>query len=297
MEQRVYNSSGQPFDKCLATNIVALNERVMNKKASLIVLEGGLGEGKTTLMVHILDYINQLNNLPIVDLRGDQMAMGGASFQKKIRACYDDKLPCVGYDESGDFSKRQALSSFNAMMNRTFETFRVFKCIVVMSLPTFASLDNSLMDKGIPRLLLRLSDRGNKQGNYFGYSLYRMHLIRQKMGKANCIKPFAYTQVQPNFVGHFLNLCPIRCKELDDVCSANKLETLRSQEVRMDGLISLPEVAKKLDRSTRWVYNTIKSLNITPDRVIKNTQYFNGNAVASMEKLADKNEGRGRTRR
>lgn len=293
-EQRVYNSSGLPFDKCLAKNIVALNDRVKSKKASLIVIEGGLGEGKTTLVAHILDYINELNGLPIIEMEGPQMAMGGASFQKKIRDCYDSELPCIGYDESGDFSKRQALSAFNAMMNRTFETFRVFKCIVVMALPTFASLDNSLMDKGIPRLLLRLNDRTSYQGNYSGYSLYRMHLLRQKMGKANCIKPFAYSQVHPNFVGHFLNLDPKRCAEMDNISSVNKLDTLRSQEVKMEGLISLPDVAVKLDRSTRWVYNAVNELNLKPNRIIKKKQYFDGNSVDKLFDMVDKNERRGR---
>lgn len=287
MEQRVYQSSGLPFDKCLGDNLVTLNERVKRKKASLIVVEGGLGEGKTTLVVHMLDYINQLNNLPKIDLAGSQMAMGGVSFQKKIRECYDKQLPCIGYDESGDFSKRQSLSAFNAMMNRTFETFRVFNCIVIMALPTFASLDNSLMDKGIPRLMLRLYDRNNVQGNYSGYSLYRMHLLRQKMGKANCIKPFAYTQVHPNFVGHFLNLDPERCAELDRVCSANKLETLRHSELKLEGLIGLPDMAKKLERSMRWTYRAVNKLHLKPNRVINKVRYFNEHAYVALSNLSD----------
>ena len=282
--QQVYPSSGLPFDTCLAKNISELNERVKSKKASLVVIEGKLGEGKTTLMVHLLDYINQLNNLPPIDLEGCQMGMGGSDFQKKIRQCYDNSLPCIGYDESGDFSRRQALSKFNALMNRTFETFRVFKCLVIMALPTFASLDNSLMDKGIPRLMLRVKNRTNHQGNYDGYSLYRMNLLRQKMNKVNTIKQFVYPKVHPNFVGHFLNLSPERCALLDKVSTANKLETLRDSELKMDGLIGVPEIAVKLDRTDVWVYKAIRELHLKPDRVIHRKRYFNGNAFEAISR-------------
>ena len=71
-----------------------------------------------------------------------------------MNVCYQERFPAAGYDEAGDFNKRDSLSNFNAMINRTFETFRAFKIVVVLVLPSFSVLDNQLFDNMIPRLLL-----------------------------------------------------------------------------------------------------------------------------------------------
>jgi len=174
MTAKLYKN-GLPFSDILSENIKDLQDRVHSRKASLVIVDGGVGEGKTTLVIHILDYINKINKLPPIDIKGPQLAVGGVDFLRKMRTCHEDKLPCVGYDEAGDFSRRGSLTQFNAMINRTFETFRAFRCIVVMALPTFNVLDQDLIDKNIPRLFLHLKDRGKNYGNFEGYSLYRLN--------------------------------------------------------------------------------------------------------------------------
>jgi len=171
MKKRVYKS-GLPFSEIIATNLIDLYHRVqLYNKAALIIIDGHVGEGKTTLAVHVADFLNKLANLPQIIFE-DQLGMGGDEFLEKLRLCYKKKLPVVIYDEAGDFNRRAALTRFNANLNRTFETFRAFKIIPILCLPSFWVLDNDLFSKGIPRLLLHLSKRTNKMGRFKGYSLY-----------------------------------------------------------------------------------------------------------------------------
>ena len=285
MVQRVYKN-GLPFSSKLDLFLQKSQGRVDNHKAVMIIIDGGLGEGKTTLMIHILDYINKINNLPPVEIDGPQLAMGGIDFLKKMRVCFETKLPCIGYDEAGDFSRRGSLTQFNAMLNRTFETFRAFKCIVVIVLPAFWVLDHELIDKNIPRALLHLSSRNNKWGNYKGYSLNGIQLLKYRMGKMS-VKNYAYSTVWPNFYGHFLDLDHDRSKELDKLSSKNKLEILRKSEVKIEGLLTAAELATKLFKSLTWVYTGIKNLKLKPARKIGSVRYFDISTLNELSELLD----------
>ena len=58
-----------PFSEVLAWNLDTLDDRIFRmNKAALIVLDGGVGEGKTTLAVHCVDYINKKHGLPEMDI-------------------------------------------------------------------------------------------------------------------------------------------------------------------------------------------------------------------------------------
>lgn len=279
--------NGLSFGGELPDNIKDLVQRVVKNKASLIILSGGLGEGKTTLLVHILDYINSLKGLPEIDLvEGTQIAMGGIDFIHKISDCYKLKMPCIGYDEAGDFSRRGALTNFNAMMNRVFDTFRAFKCVVVVALPNFDILDMDLFDKKIPRLLLNLKDRGDNCGNYDAYSLYRMLLLKSYMKKLN-IKNYAFSLVEPNFRGHFLDLTQERRVLLDTMSTKSKFSILKKTEVRIEGLLTYPELATKLMKSVSWVRASVSNLKIKQVRIIDRVKYFDKYALDLLSEHLD----------
>lgn len=274
-------SYGLPFSESLADNLKDLNTRVQKlKKASLILVDGGVGEGKTTLMVEIADYINSLHSHPVIELEqenkeaGPQLAMGGAEFLKKMEVCHRLKLVCIIYDEAGDFSKRGSLTRFNAMLNRTFETFRGYRILVILGLPNFNILDNNLFDNQIPRLLLHCMDRTNKSGNFSGYGLDEMNWIRFWMGKWPKHRTKAYSNVTPNFRGHFLDLSPARSKMLDRVSTRSKLKILKKSSVKIEGLLSYPELAQKLDRSVLWVRLACNNLKIKHSRIVDRAKYF-----------------------
>lgn len=279
--------NGLKFSDSLKMNLEILQERVDIKKSAMILIDGGLGEGKTTLMIHCLDYINQINGLPAINLDGPQLAMGGADFLKKMRECSEQRLPCIGYDEAGDFSRRGALTQFNRMLNRAFETFRAFNCIVILCLPQFCVLDQQLIDMNVPRLLLHLKNRTKRNGHYFGYSLYRIHLLKFRMAKYK-IKNYAYTTVWPNIYGHFLDLEPERSKELDKISTKRKREILKTSEIKVEGLLTYSDMAKKLQRTLQWTRLATNELKIKHKRRIGNSKYFNEDDLNRLLEYSDK---------
>jgi len=280
-----YNS-GLEFSDILSINIDDLLQRIDMNKASLLILDGGIGEGKTTLAVHIADYIHKKKGLGKINFK-ESLAMGGEEFLERLRICYRNELPVIIYDEAGDFNRRGALTRFNAMINRTFETFRAFKILVILCLPSFHVLDNELFDKQIPRVLLHVKDRTMAQGNFYGYSLYRMRYIKHKIGKL-IVPNFAYTQVQPNFYGHFHDLPKTRAKELDKVSTTGKLKVLVKSEIKIKGLLGYPELSAKLSRSIVWVRVHINKLKIKPRQIINRAKYFN---EEDLNRLSDHLEG------
>jgi hypothetical protein len=281
--------SGLYFSDAVKKNIDVCLERLDINKAVMVIIEGGLGEGKTTLMKEMLDYINQKRGFGKVDLKlGMQIALGGADFVNKIRLCYENGIPCCGYDEAGDFSKRGSLTYFNAMLNRTFETFRAFKCVVILALPNFNVLDNDIFDKKIPRFMLRLHDRTMNQGNFDGYSLYRMLLLKAKMKRYD-LKEFAYKKIEPNFHGHFQNLPKEEAELLEKLSTKSKLNILQKAEVKMAGLLSYVDLATKLSRTVGSVRNSVSNLKIKPSRIIKKIAYFDNDALNQLEELFNYN--------
>lgn len=291
---------GLPFSEVLAWNLDDLDKRVKGKKASLIILDGGVGEGKTTLIVEVLDYFCKINNLPEITIEdekgnaGPQIAMGGKDFLKKLAICHENKLVCVGYDEAGDFSKRGSLTNFNAMLNRTFDTFRGYKIIVVIGLPNFNVLDNNLFDNQIPRMLLHLSGRTDKQGNFDAYGLDEMNWIRYWMGKWPKHKTKAYTKVIPNFRGHFRDIAPSRSRELDRVSTKNKLKILKKSAVKIEGWLSYAEISQKVDRSIIWVKKAVSNLNIKHKSVVDRAKYFDPHVVNQLAELIENTDDPGR---
>lgn len=290
-------SYGLPFEKQLGINYDDLNERVKNNKASLILFDGGVGEGKTTALVQALDYFNKVNGFPEYDIKeGIQLAMGGADFLKKLDKCYEARLPVIAYDEAGDFNRRGSLTQFNAMLNRTFETFRAFKIVVLVGLPNFSVLDQQLFDNQIPRLLLHLEHRSKNQGNFKAYSLYGMLQLKAIMKKA-VVKPFAYKIIEPNFVGHFKNLIEDRSKTLDHISIKSKIDILRKSEAKIEGLMNYPELAKKLMKSITWVRQTVVKLKIKPSRKINRLSYFTEDHLARLSEYTNEpQQSRGRPR-
>lgn len=287
---------GHPFSEVLCWNLQDLNTRVRKKKASLIIVDGGVGEGKTTLMVECADYINSLHGHPVIDIetgRGDagpQLAMGGADFVKKLTVCHELKLVCIVYDEAGDFSKRGSLSRFNQMLNRTFETYRGFRILVFLGLPNFNVLDNNLFDNQIPRLLLHCHGRGDNYGNFSGYGLEEMNWIRYWMGKWPKHPIKAYSKVIPNFNGHFLDISSNRSRALDRVSTKSKLKLNKKASVKMEGLLSYPEIATKLDRSVIWVRKAVANLKIKHKRTVDRAKYFDPDVVDKLSELIEDSE-------
>lgn len=305
--QSIYNS-GLPFEKALGPALMEQYLRVARNKASLIIVDGGVGEGKTTLAVHCADFLMTCESLgskkikeflkdknavdykmlPRIEIDFEkQLGMGGAQFAGKMKICFKNKLIVVIYDESGDFNKRASLSKFNAMLNRTFETYRAFKIIVIMCLPNFGVLDEDLFRKNIPRMLLHCHGRTETYGCFKVYSLYRMLLIRRQMSKLK-MPHYAYINIDPNFNGNFKDLDPMRSRLLDRISTKGKLDSLSKAEQKLEGLVTYSEISHKLVKSYQWVLEAVKVIGVKPIKMDGRKAFFDESIIDALQNYIER---------
>lgn len=277
--QRVRYGNNLPFSQKLADNLDTLKLRVKKGKASLLIIDGGVGEGKTTLSVECADYLEGRE----IDLsrQSPHLAMGGKEFVRKLRQCHKLGHKVIVYDEAGDFNKRGALTRFNALLNRVFETFRGFRIVVILVLPSFHVIDNDLFDKNIPRLLVHTHSRGDDYGRFSAYSLYRMLYLKHHMKKL-VVKSNAYRFTRANFHGEFLDLLPERSAHLDRTSTTGKIAELKGAEIKIEGLVSYMEIAQRVSRSVVWVKQTVNKLGLKHRRVIDRRKYFDEQIVNTL---------------
>ena len=265
-----------PFSDPLMRDIQSLKNRIKGKKASMLVIDGGVGEGKTTFAVEVAD---AYQGSPI-DLR-KQYAMGGDDFQEKLVMCYDSELIVLIYDEAGDFNSRGALTAFNRMLNRVFDTFRAFEILVILVLPSFHVLDSPLFDKRIPRMLIHCHSRTSKAGNFSGYSLYRMYYLRHKI-KKYIVPTYAYSGTSPNYRGHFLDLSHSRSEGLAKISIEGKKQIVNENILKNRGLLSYKDLSRKLSMSVIWIKRRVAKLKIKENMKYKRNKFFD---VQALERL------------
>ena len=276
-EQIFFYKNGLPFQNTLDRNLDALRERIEMNKASLMVISGPVGEGKTTLAVHCAEYYQRGK----LDFK-KQIAFGGEQFQEKLQMCIDDKIGVLIYDEAGDFNSRGSLTSFNQQINRVFETFRTFRIFIILCLPMFSVLDSALFDKAIPRLLLYCHGRGMRYGSYKGYSLSRMYYLKDRM-KRITVPPQAFGQVSPNFYGNFLDLEPARSRSLDEISTSEKSEILNENILSNRGLLDYKALSKTLNMSMEWVKLNVRKLKLEHNFIFKKRKYFDPSVIPKLK--------------
>ena len=301
MPRKYKYDHGLPFDKTLAKNLDELYHRVKKqKKGAILVIDGGVGEAKTTLSVHCADYVNKLAGFDEINLDPReciQLAMGGKDFVTKLKLCFEENFPVAIYDEAGDYSKRGSLTSFNAMLNRVFDTFRTYQILVILVLPNFKVLDENLFDKGLPRGLLNCYDKQQgRYGNYRGYDHVRMQWVKHFMSKIR-VKQQAYGMETPNFKGHFLDLTAERSHQLDLLSTSGKLESLEKIGVKMDGLLTYGELSIKLQKPISWLRQSVKKLGIDATKKIGTVNYFTPDIVEALISHVDSTKPAGRPRK
>lgn len=289
--KKSFYSNGLPFDGPLDINLKDQVGRVQGNKASLIIIDGFAGEGKTTLMVEVMDFVNSLYDMKQVKLDvtdHPQLSMGGKEFLKAFNMSKVNNIVILGYDEAGDLDRTGAMKRFNQMLIDVFSKFRGFKIIIVLALLNFNRLDNRIFDLGVPRGLLHCEKRNNKYGNYRAYSLSRMNWIRYWYNKLPLgSRNQCYDKVEPNFRGHFLDLEPERSHKLDLLSTRSKDKSLLEAEVEMQGLISYAKLASKLGKSLPWVRMKVAEYKIKHKRVIGHAKYFDEAALNRLTEIIE----------
>ena len=286
-EETFVYDHGLPFSSVLALSIDSLMDRIKRNKASMILIDGNVGEGKTTLGVHVGDYVNKrFGSGTMIDLHG-QLAMGGKDFGEKLLICHDKKEVVLIYDESGDFDKKTTISRFNRNLMRIFEMYRGFKILIILCLPKFYKLENELFEIGIPRMLLHVEDRSMRQGNFRAFDLEQMYYIKHHAQKI-IVKPKCYDFGIPNFYGHFLDLPPDRSAELDRISVANKRKEVKKTVYDVKNRVTLEMIAKHFGVSTFWVRQRLKMLDDIGDvKIFEKKKWYEKTILERIEELEE----------
>lgn len=281
-----------PFSEIVKLSIDDCLNRIDRNKASLIIIDGLMGEGKTTLAVEIAQYVQKKynnDNGPFYNQLYIEfekvLGMGGKSFQKKLSYAVENEkenIKTVIYDEAGDFSRRGAITQFNKELIEVFQTFRTFKILVILCLPCVDILENNLFKEGVPKLLLNCHSRTN-YGNIRGYGYEEMLWLRYYMTK-EVVPLKAYKKVNPNFRGQFLDLPPEISEKLDTYSKDYKRKKLKKNVIKQDNLISIDDISKKIGKSYQMTRLNLKKLNIKAELKDNRKEYYN---LSCLNKLKE----------
>jgi len=281
---------GLKFGKKLAENLDDAIELINNDLPAVIIVDGNAGRGKTTLTVEMGDYVNKKFGKPPLDLKScDQYAMGGKQFLEKLRKCHDKEHRYLVYDEGGDFSRRSSLTKFNGLLNQAFDMSRALKMVIVISLLRFWFVDQHIFDNGLIIGLVHCRNKCKTYSNYSGFSLYEMLLMKHAIKKMP-IPSQVYSIFTPNFRGQFLDLEADRSRQLSTISIANKKKIIKESEIKIEGLMSKVDLAKRLNMSVSWVEKKIKDLKLKETKKINRVNYFN---AYTLEMLAENLDTKG----
>lgn len=273
------------FGYYLAIDGLRQLKRIQNNKASLIVVDGPLGSGKTTLSVSFADFIQRKP----INLQ-EQLSMGGDDFQSKLQICIDKGHRVLIYDEAGDFSKKAVMTKFNRNLSRIFDTFRTYKMIIILVLPDAMKLDNHIISSRVSRLLIHCEERSETSGKYRVFSLSDFYWIAYH-AKQQIVKPKAYSMQRPLYVEYFHPLPKKRQTELDEISTASKREILDKNVLASRGLVDLKMICNEIGIVDKTAKKYIKQLDVKPSAVLGQRHYFEANIVdlvrAAMKKRPD----------
>lgn len=278
-EQEVFEN-GLPFDDTHAANLDDQMLRIKRGFASLVVYDGAMGQGKTTLACLSAEYVMQAK----LDFK-DQIAMGGEEFLGKVTVCYKKGHVIIIYDEAGDFEGQSHLNSLNKALRRLFQTYRAYRILVFACVPDFSVLDKSIFKAHVVRLVVNCYDRRRKWGNYRGFSGWRINYVLDNMKRVK-VASDAYKMTEPNYRGHFKNYSESRSKELDAFSTSGKLEITELASIKANKLRNVKEIAAFVGRSEAWVRAKLAAKKLKPKHRKARKHYYAPEDVAILQELA-----------
>jgi len=284
MKRLVYEINGRRFfNNDLKVNLDDQISRVKDDYASAIIVDGGVGKGKTHNDVQIADYISITNKQGIIDLN-IQLARGYDEFFSKLDECIRRKRCVIIYDEAGDFSKKSTLTKINMLLNRVFEQYRQFHIIVIISLPLADSLDNSLLHNEIPRMVLHTDKRYKQWVEGRIYSLKRFFQIKHTMTKLSQ-KSLAYNSYPCNCHFRIYKLPPERKLLVEKFSLVGKKNQIKAAIISSQKLVSYYDLSKKLNKSVRWIIQKLKEGKFKHKKIYDRKKYFDDAVFEYLQEI------------
>lgn len=255
-------------------NLDKIYERTAKRLPSVIIIDGGSGEGKSTYGTLIVDYYNKKDNKEPMKLKGIQYAKGGKEFTKKLKQVYNEGYHAIIYDEAGDLNRKTTLSRFNRTMDMVFNQVRIYELIIILITQSVGYLENDLFTKGIVRMLINCYGRKDLKISYFrAYELDRINYLRQAI-KKEVTPSKAYQKITANNYGKFYNLSKEREEELHEIGFNKKDDDINQGDLKLDGLINYQDIAYKTHQTIASIRMKISRLKIKPEKKYKRKVYY-----------------------
>lgn len=218
---------GLPFPEDFANEVITPCIQNLKRTPSILVIDGPPGTGKTTLAVHIADYVN---GSPM-DLSKDslQLAMGGDDLINKAEPCSKKGFKVLIFDEA-DLDKRQSLTKYNQNLFGFFREYRSLSILIIVIIQNVSWIDNRLWELGVIEGLIHLHDPQENYTSYQVYDLENLSYLLYRMDKMGMQKRKAYSIVHGYKRGHFLNLPEDRRKALELLSNKQKAESRKRRK-------------------------------------------------------------------
>jgi len=150
-----YYHSG--MDKALRLNVEREKKRVNSGEACIIIVDGGLGSGKTNTGVTVARWIQK--DFDFKNQVGRGIEQFADAWDSTVNKDSTSEVKACVFDEAHTFNRRGSLTKLNKHINVFLNTFRHTKIILILALPHFADLDSSIYDTQAVRGLVHMKEK------------------------------------------------------------------------------------------------------------------------------------------
>lgn len=233
-----------------------------NREACLILVDGALGKGKSTMAMQIARFFDE-DIEPNEESYRIRYYLGGKDFLQGALKSHKAGAKVLVFDESGiDMSSRRAMSSMNMNLLGFFQMYRYLGIPVILVLPNIGIIDKQIFDYGIHRFTVHMDEKIN--GKYAHFRVYDQDstmFVHSKI-KQYIVPRHAYrsTSVTPNFLGWVKPLPPEHQKVLDKLGSESKDKRI-GQLAGVEGY-TMSEVSGKLGVTDAIAIRRAKKIGI-----------------------------------
>jgi hypothetical protein len=263
-------------DDMLTTNLNDIYDRVhKNNKASVIVVDGFVGEGKTTIAYALCHWL-ETKSFKCDWIEPEETIFMGMKEILPAVEKYKLKKKALVYDEAGDYSKSQSMSKEGKQMDRFFQTFRAYKIVLIMTAPCFYHISNKLYDSAIARFLVHCHDRVEGVGGEFKvYDMRTMDFMRYYAEKHSATKNDCYRYFKPAFHGKWKELPDKIAKKISKRGIKGKAQINTEAAIKMNGWVSYNDLVKEFGKSQKHIRDKLNDRGIKPTNIKKKVKYFN----------------------
>lgn len=221
---------GLPFSQDLANDVINPCLENLNRRPICLIIDGAPGTGKTTLGVHIVDYIN---GSPMDLSPGSlQLAKGGLDLMKKSELVSKAGLRAIIFDEA-DINKKGAMTRHNKSILQFFQEYRSLHVLIILITQNISMLDKQLFEIGVVAGFIHLYNPQRCQTGYKVYDLTNTRYLLLRMDKMGRMNRQAYSITKGYQTGWFLNLPKDRAAVLASLSNAQKKQSRKENIKQM----------------------------------------------------------------